>query len=53
MLIYCIVYGGSVMDFVLVCTTKCLFFLFCNHLDEEERCCCFTFIVFCLDVLLL
>ena len=31
--------------FVLVCTALCHFY-FCNHLDEEERADCFTFIVF-------
>ena len=29
----------------LVCITLCPF-LFCNHLDEEERAGCFSFIVF-------
>ena len=31
--------------FVLVCITLCPF-LFCNHLDEEERTGCFADIVF-------
>ena len=27
--------------FVLLCITLC-HFLFCNHLDEEDRACCFA-----------
>ena len=38
-----IVCGGSVLVFCLVCINLCPF-LFCNHLDEEERAGCFTFI---------
>ena len=34
-----------VLVFILVFITLCPFY-FCNHLDEEERACCFVFIVF-------
>ena len=40
-----IVYGGSVLVFVLVCITLCPI-EFCNHLDKEERAGCFALIVF-------
>ena len=33
--------GALCLVFVLVCTTLCPF-LFCNHLDEEEKVDCFT-----------
>ena len=36
--------GGLLFVFVLLCITMCPF-LFCNHLEEEERADCFAFIV--------
>ena len=36
--------GGSVFVFVLLFITLCPF-LFCNHLEKEERAGCFAFIV--------
>ena len=52
LLIYCFMYlyrpllvGGSVFVFVLVCIALCPF-KFCNHLGEEERAGCFTFMFF-------
>ena len=35
-----------VLVFVLVCITLCQSFLVCNHLEEEERACCFALLSF-------
>ena len=48
-MIYCLMYlplfeGGSVFVFVLLCITFSPF-KFCNHLEEEERACCFALVV--------
>ena len=40
-----IVLGSSVFVFLLLCITLCPF-LFCNHLEEEEKAGCFAIIVF-------
>ena len=50
MLIYCFMYlplfvGVLCFVFVLLCITLC-HFLFCNHIDEEDRAGWFAFIVF-------
>ena len=45
-----IFYGGSVLVFVLVCTTLACITKWCNHLDEEERAGCFALIVACLVI---
>ena len=39
-----IVWGDSVLVFVLVCITFCHFY-FCYHLDEEKRVGCFALII--------
>ena len=39
-----IVCGGSVFVCVLLCITLCAF-LFCYHLEEEQKLCCFAFTV--------